>query len=370
MPLTRRQALRNGLKFAGAVPLVIAGGRSHAGGTPFYGDVPALKDIAAARGLKIGNAIHGTRHWDNLKLVKRHCSMITPEVHWKPSRINSEGESDFASADAYRDFALRNNLSVHGHTLFWHRSKLPSNHNQSADDLFRAYGAHVETMVNRYKDVTESWDVANEIISNQYKMKSADLRQDEHLSMGGLDFVDFLFRTARKADSRASLYLNDYSLCFRTELAREKRARFLKIIRELRAKGTPLDGIGIQAHLNAKYGFDGPEVGKFIGELERLGLGVHISELDVNDISLPANRRQRDEIVASIYGEALNTFLKFGNVKMITFWGFADRYNHITRGNAYEIRKDGDSRPALFDMKSRPKKSYWAVVKALESRKA
>jgi len=368
MSLTRRQALRNGLRFAGAVPLVFAGGRSRAGGNPSYGDVPALKDIAADRGLKIGNAINGTENQYLIDLVKQHCSAITPTNHWKPSLINSKGQADYSIADKYHLFAMQNDMSIHGHTLFWYRSKLASKRQPSLDELYRSYGAHVKHMVGRYKDVAESWDVANEIVSGG---KNKDLlRADRELKLGGFEFIDFLFRTASEADPNASLHLNDYSLCFQTEWAEAKRQRFLEIIRKLIKQGTPLHGIGIQAHLRAKYGFDAQAVSFFINELEKLGLEVHISELDVNDASLPADREQRDQLVADIYREAIDTFLKFESVKKITFWGFTDKHNHIALGYAPDSRKDGDSRPALFDNQLKPKKSFWAVARALESRKA
>jgi endo-1,4-beta-xylanase len=57
----------------------------------------------------------------------------------------------------------------------------------------------------------------------------------------GDDFLDFAFRYAREADPEAELYYNDYEL-----EDERKRANCIKLIKGMRERGVPIDGIGTQ----------------------------------------------------------------------------------------------------------------------------
>ncbi len=108
----------------------------------------------------------------------------------------------------------------------------------------------------------------------------------------------------------------------------------------------------------------------FIREAEALGLKVFISELDVNDTAFAADIGRRDEEVAQLYRQYLDTVLKSRAVKRVVFWGITDAENWIADGEA-GARKDGlAQRPALFDRYLGKKPAYYQVLEALKGASA
>ena len=68
--------------------------------------------------------------------------------------------------------------------------------------------------------------------------------------------------------------------------------------REL-AGGAPIHCLGIQSHLDAAdQPGDHPEFRAFLREVDRLGLSVMITEIDVSDARCTGDRKQRDRMVA------------------------------------------------------------------------
>ncbi len=63
-----------------------------------------------------------TRYSDTeLQLASDHFGAITPENCMKPERIHpAEDRWDFAASDALVEWAKKNAMTVHGHTLVWH----------------------------------------------------------------------------------------------------------------------------------------------------------------------------------------------------------------------------------------------------------
>jgi endo-1,4-beta-xylanase len=57
------------------------------------------------------------------KIIKREFGSITAEYQMKMKRILlSEGNYNWSQADEIVDYAVANELNIHGHTLIWHNS--------------------------------------------------------------------------------------------------------------------------------------------------------------------------------------------------------------------------------------------------------
>jgi endo-1,4-beta-xylanase len=92
---------------------------------------------------------------------------------------------------------------------------------------------------------------------------------------------------------------------------------------------------------------------------------IFITELDVQDVTLPADPIARDQAVAGIYSSFLRASLRQPAVKGIVTWGLADCFTWIA---AYRPRKDSlPVRPLPFDTDCQPKAAYYAIAEALES---
>ena len=93
------------------------------------------------------------------------------------------------------------------------------------------------------------WDVVNEAISDSlpktYRDKSEGSPWFE--AFGGPRYIRAAFEHARAAadahDPTVKLYYNDYNVAFA-----EKRKKIIAMIRELRAAGVRIDGVGMQGH--------------------------------------------------------------------------------------------------------------------------
>ena len=92
---------------------------------------------------------------------------------------------------------------------------------------------------------------------------------------------------------------------------------------------------------------------------------IFITELDVQDVTLPADAGTRDRAVAEIYSRFLVASLRQPAVKGIVTWGLADCFTWIA---GYRPRKDGlPVRPLPFDANCQPKAAYFAIAQTLQS---
>ena len=107
-----------------------------------------------------------------------------------------------------------------------------------------------------------------------------------------------------------------------------KRAAVLKLLKHLKSKNTPIQALGVQAHLNAdnhlKKLFNHQKFSQFLTDVANLGFKIVISELDVQDRTLPADLKTRDRLVAQIYNDFLSVALKEPAVTTVTSWGLSD----------------------------------------------
>ena len=116
------------------------------------------------------------------------------------------------------------------------------------------------------------------------------LRDSPWLQLAGPGYIELAFRTARQADATALLTYNDYGIELDTPEQIDKRGQVMMLVRRLKARGAPIDAVGVQSHLAAG---DAPGAGlqHFVRELREMGLQVFITELDVNDRNWPIRSR-------------------------------------------------------------------------------
>ena len=316
------------------------------------------------------------------ELAARQFSCLTAENAMKWQSLNDEaGVYDFSAADAYIDFAEKNQMAVIGHTLVWH-SQTPrwvfqdeSGQAASRELLLKRMRDHIHTVVGRYKGRVKGWDVVNEAISDGGS-DAPMLRNSPWKRIIGDDFIDHAFRFAREADPRAELYYNDYGL-----FHREKRKRVIKMLRGLLDRGVPIDGVGMQGH----YQLDKPSVDDIedaIKDFAALGLKVMVTELDVDvlpsrgdvgvadiarreayDAALnPYQNGMPDEVqqrLARRYADIFGVFLKHRQqVTRVTIWGLHDGQTWL---NGFPIR-GRTNHPLLFDRELKPKPAFYSVL--------
>ncbi|WNZ47632.1 endo-1,4-beta-xylanase [Leptolyngbya boryana CZ1] len=300
---------------------------------------------------------------------KRDCGLVVGGVFWHITRPEAE-QFDWSMPDVFFNFAQENNMMFRGHPLVWHklypkwmRAKLddPTTSRKDIEDLLEK---HISTVVGHYAGKAHSWDVVNEAIKPE-NGRPDGLRSTPWLRYLGPDYIDFAFRVAAQADPKAMLVLNDYGVEYRDSHEERRRTSLLKLLEQLKAKGTPIQGLGVQAHLTgnrSRAAFK--PLRKFLSNVADLGLKIIITELDVQDKRLPANRDFRDRLIASAYSDFLGIALDEKAVIGVITWGLSDRYTWLTD---YAPRSDQlPLRPLPLDDQMQRKFAWNAIARAFD----
>jgi endo-1,4-beta-xylanase len=261
--------------------------------------------------------------------LAHECGALTPELELKWAAVEPRrGELDFRRMDALTEFARQTGKSVHGHTLVWHRS-IPDWAQaalQGPDDwtLVQRYFASV---MPRYGEAIARWDVVNEPID---PAQADGLRDSPYKRAFGPDYVRRALETARLFAPRAKLMINEYGLEYDEAEDRPRRAAFLRLVDQLRGQGAPLDGVGLQSHLNLGKGrLSQKSLSAFLRELAQRDLFIRITELDVKEADYAMSVERRDAAVAALTRAYLEAALDEPNVIGVTTWGLSDRYSWL-----------------------------------------
>lgn len=345
--------------------------------------MPTLKDTFRGDflvGAAIGRPVLNEPGQVALKLVGRQFNTITSTnmLKWGPFNP-APGTYRYEPADRYVQFGSDHNMYVVGHVLFWH--------NQTPDWVFEdnagnAIGREalldrmrqrVQHVAQRYGRRIHAWDVVNESITD-----AGSLRNSPWTRIIGEDFIEQAFRIAdAQLPSEVELFYNDYSMT-----GKRKRDAVVKMVRDFKARGVRIDGVGMQGH----WSIDGPSIEAIEASIiafAEAGVQVHITELDIDVLPRKAGMWGNadvkkklaqdpamnpypdglpDEIQAKLakrYAEIFALFAKHRDkIKRVTFWGTTDRYSWL---NNWPI-KGRTNYPLLFDREGRPKPAFEAVV--------
>jgi endo-1,4-beta-xylanase len=345
--LTRRQTMAGAL-----AALLIGKSRTEGADAP-----PPLRDLAAAKGILYGSCVQQAQlaaEDDFTALLLRECAALVPENEMKWQWMSHRpGEEDFSVPDRIVDFAMRHRIAVRGHNLLWYWrtpnwfKTLPDR--ASAED---AMLRRVTNMCRRYRGRVFCWDVVNEPVEIE-DGRADNLRKSVFLDRIGPEYLDLAHHAAREADPGACLVVNEYGLVHDTPAQDKKRAAVLRLLERMKRAGTPVDALGVQAHLDVGGDPFSPEkLRRFLAEVAALGLDIQITELDATDERAPAEIEARDRLVADDYARFLDAALDEPAVNVVVTWGLSDRHSWIVRheSNSGGWRKDGlPSRPLPFD---------------------
>ena len=191
---------------------------------------------------------------------------------------------------------------------------------------------HIQTVAGRYAGKMHSWDVVNEAIDVK-SGRPDGLRDSPWLELIGPGYLELAFRTARQADPSALLTYNDYGIELDTPEQIDKRGQVMMLVRRLKARGVPIDAVGVQSHLTAG---DAPGAGliHFVRELREMGLQVFITEMDVNDRKLPESVPERDAGGGEDLSRLPDHDAGRAQREHALTWGITDRYYVAERAGA------------------------------------
>lgn len=344
--LTRRECVQTGALAAASVAL--GGGRAmgqnEVGGKTSAQAAPApdlvssgsLRTHAEAKGLPVGAAVnmeHLRSSEGYRQVVASQFDMVVGENCMKWGALRPTADTfDFKQADELMDFAGAHGMRVRGHNLCWHEY-LPKWFAGAVtkDNAAKVLTEHIRTVAGRYKGRIHSWDVVNEAIWVQDGRPDAMRSSSPWYELLGPGYVELAFRTARQADPEALLTYNDYGIEYDLDYQIAKRKGVLELVRRLhdaKPEGGRrlIDAVGVQSHLKtSNIAKLGAGIRDFVRTLDKMGLPVFLTELDVDDDALADEEMlQQDKDVAAVYEHYLAEMLGERNVRAVLVWGVAD----------------------------------------------
>lgn len=377
-------ALGTGGTVAGTGGAVATGGGTATGGAATNTGGTGTADGATLQAVyepyfPIGAAIAQV-HLDTVEsILVTHFNRITAENAMKFGGVSTgEGTYDWSKADSLADFARTHDMDMTGHTLVWHRqapswlfSDLTAGNADDIETLKGRMKAHIDTIVPRYDDVVDNWDVVNEAISDDASKKFRDGAEgsDFYRIFGNEKYVYWAFKYAHDAleaiepgNAEGKLYYNDYNVTLKVD-------RIIALCDWVQEQGVPVHGIGLQQHVTV----DWPgiaEIEETINKITAAGYAVKISELDMsvyNDYqdgkldpepeteftaALEAEQAQR-------YGDLFALYRRHADdITSVTFWGVSDAHTWLDN----EPVPGRADYPLLWDENHQPKQALDSVL--------
>ncbi|MGW1502771.1 endo-1,4-beta-xylanase [Streptomyces mirabilis] len=337
----RLTALLTGGAVVGALLAVAT--TAHAADTP-------LRDLAAAKGKVIGTAVTGSKLTGTYgDIAGAQFNSLTPGNAMKWETVEpTRGTYNWAEADQIVAFAQAHNQQVRGHTLVWH-SQNPSwltNGTWTSAQLSALLQDHISTEVTRYKGKLAAWDVVNEPFNEDGTYRST-------LWYNGLgsDYIAQALTWAHAADPSAKLYINDYNV----EGVGAKSTALYNLVKSLKERGVPIDGVGLQAHLI--LGQVPATLQQNIQRFADLGVDVAITELDIR-MQLPSDSAKLAQQAAD-YKAVFDACVAVSRCYGVTVWGFTDSDSWIP--DVFS----GYGAATPYDENYLPKPAYYAIAGSL-----
>ncbi len=340
---------------------------------------------------------------DITKSILKHYRVYTLGNELKPDHVNpSEGEYNFDDADAFVEFGQLTDATLRGHTLVWHSQVPdwwfkadPSDESSledcyangtlaTSDQLIERMQEYITTVVSRYADTIDIWDVCNEVLndsgtgvrsindSSYWSYIIGDLDGDGYSD----DYIQIAFEAARAANEDAVLMINDYNM----EWSSAKCQQMYNLVLRMFEKGVRIDGVGFQSHIELDCDVETyRENLELIASLSDLydeyfpeyagNFRITITELDM-DMFIGSNSDggyyvwsdEEFEQQAEKYYELIDMFLDFadeGIIDTIIFWGTDDENSWLN--STPKIRRNAS---LLFDRDLSVKPCFYSVAEA------
>lgn len=333
----------------------------------------------------IGAAVDETSYQTHSELLIKQFNSITTENEMKFESLQPlEDQFNFETADAMLNFARQNHMATRGHALVWHRQTpdwvfyQEDGTSVSPAVLRQRMKNHIFTVMQHFQGKIDVWDVVNEAVTDDGRLRThlesgAD-QKSAWFGILGESYIEDAFVFARQADPQAKLFYNDYY-----NYIPARREAIYQLLKKLLAKGIPIDGVGLQCHINIQpstnpnhqsYHQTIENLEKAIQMYASLGLDVQITELDISAYVAGEADNKEDFYTVETFSPALQAlqaerfkalFAMFRRnskaISNVTFWGVADDSTWLS-----EFGFGRQDFPMLFDIHHKPKPAYDAVV--------
>jgi endo-1,4-beta-xylanase len=321
---------------------------------------PPLKDLATSHGIKLGSHALSNRLKDRpyTDITASQYSFITidGEAQWISLRP-SPARYNYTGVDKLMAFAQKNHMPIQIHHLVWGEEKfLPAwlkNGRYSQGQLLNILHDGITNVVGRYKGKVAEWTVVNEAFTRSRHIYGLHDWWGEHTG-GSTSYIDDSFIWAHQADPNAKLLLNDFD----DETENSVSNAAYAYIKAAKARGVPIDGIGMQMHINAANPPSKAAVIKNMQRFGALGVPTYVTEFDVNVNLVKGSNTYKNQLESQITYTIVRACVESKSCVSFDEFGISDRESLIKwLGHI-------DSHSFLFDSRYRPKPSFYAFREA------
>jgi len=283
----------------------------------------------------------------------------TPNWYFTDGGLRPSPSSyNFQQMDQVVSFAQTNHMAIQAHHLVWGEEKwLPDwlkNGHYSKQQLLTIIQQHISTVGGRYKGRIAEWSVVNEAFSRSQHVYGLHDWWTDHI--GDQSYIDDAFVWAHQADPQAKLILNDFG----NESIDPISNAMYDYIKAAKARGVPIDGIGMQMHLDGTHP---PRKSDVIANMRRfaaIGVQTYVTEFDVNMNDVQGTENYKRQLEADIYYNMVRACIESNACHSFSILGITDKetwYNYLNIRNA---------EPLPFDRLYKPKPAYYSLRLALQ----
>lgn len=209
---------------------------------------------------------------------------------------------------------------------------------------------HIETIMSRYKGKIAEYDVVNEMFN-----EDGSMRQNIWYKTIGADYIELALKKAHQVDPDAKLLLNEFN---NEEKGHPKADAMYNLVKNLIERKVPIDGVGMQLHLDARISYSEDAIRQNIQRYEDLGIAVSFSEVDVR---IPIeNSKAYESAQENIYLMLYKIASEMPNVTSFITWGISDKHSWVP----YTFPGTGNA--LLYDEDFKPKPVYNEILKELK----
>lgn len=323
-------------------------------------DHETLRQYADRLNFRIATGIR-PRSWDQNDEGRRILGTefnATMEMGMMNVTQPEPGRFNFNRMDRTIRFAREHKMKVWGAALIYRADSLPEwmkrpFRSWSPAELDRVMKEQIQTVVRHGGDAFYAWGVVNEPLSNP--------NQPWQAVFGPQQYIAKAFRYAREATD-VPLVLNEtFGL---DGVDRGKTEEFFRLIRNLKSQGVPIDGAGIEMHLEAQQLRPGylDEFRYFLSQAREAGVTVYITEMDVYQ-GPPGAFPEAMENQKRVYHDVAAACLADSNCKGLTVWDLSDKDTWLAE-KRHNPRPD--AKPDLFDGNLQKKPAYFGILQALK----
>jgi endo-1,4-beta-xylanase len=303
------------------------------------------------------------------QLIIKHFTAMVADNDQKMDVVQPvEGRFNWDAPDAIINFGEMTGMRLRWHPLIQHtqnpewifQDKANPARAVSRDVLNQRLKTYIQTIVRRYKNRVESYNVVSDVLSDKAGLRTGAEGSKWHEILGP-EYIDNAFRWVKEIDPSAELVINEYGL----EDPR-KRQEMINLVRGMKQRGVPVDAVGWQMHIDLRS----PTVAQIreaIDQIAAAGVKVMITGLDISIYS--SNTEAKKEPTAAILLEQAQRYKdifamfrdqarKGSLADMVIIWGPTDA---TTWRSQYPVPGRTDA-PLLFDNRLQAKPAFWGLV--------